>query len=198
MESIKDERKLLRYTYLLCIVLFLNMFLIGKDGFDKGAIIMGLIICLIFAYSHFIINRYFPDGDKYILLFSNVLAVIGMGILYRLDSPVALKQLIWYSVGIAIFILVVVLFPSLTKFGKYKWFYMICTLILMSLGSIFGTETYGAKNWIIIGGMSFQPTEFGKLALVAYLAASLQYYGKNVQGKAELLKIKALIEPGIV
>ena len=149
MESIKEERKLLRYTYLLCIVLFLNMFFIGKDGFDKGALIMGVIICILFAYSHFIIRRFFPDGDKYILLFSNVLAVIGMGMLYRLDSPVALKQLIWYTVGIAIFILVVVLFPSLTSFGKYKWFYLVCTLILMSLGSLFGNEIYGAKNWII-------------------------------------------------
>jgi len=198
MESIKEERKLLKYTCLLCIVLFFNMFFVGKNGFDKGAIIMGVIICLIFIYSHFIINRFFPDGDKYILLFSNVLAVIGMGMLYRLDPTVALKQLIYYSVGIAVFILVVVLFPSLSKFSKYKYFYMICTLILMSMGSIFGSSTYGAKNWVNIAGMSFQPTEFAKLSLVAYLAASLQHYGENVNGKSELIKFKALLEPGIV
>jgi cell division protein FtsW (lipid II flippase) len=198
MESIKEEKQLLRYTYLLCIILFLNMFLIGKDGFDKGAIIMGVIICLLFAYSYFIIRRFFPDGDKYILLFSNALAVIGMGILYRLDSPVALKQLIWYTVGIAIFVLVVVLFPSLTSFGKYKMFYMVCTLILMSLGSLFGQEINGSKNWIIIKGFSIQPTEFGKLSLVAYLAASLQYYGENIKGSSEFERLKPLIEPGIV
>lgn len=198
MESIKDERKLLRYTYLLCIVLFVNLFFIGKDGLDSGALIMGVIICILFAYSHFIITRFFPDGDKYILLFSNVLAVIGMGMLYRIDSPVALKQLIWYTVGIAIFILVVVLFPSLTNFGKYKWFYLVCTLILMSMGSIFADPTYGAKNWVNIGGFSFQPTEFGKLSLVAYLAASLQHYGSDIKEKSELIKFKALIEPGIV
>ena len=198
MESIKEEKQLLRYTYLLCIILFLNMFLIGKDGFDKGAIIMGVIICLLFAYSYFIIRRFFPDGDKYILLFSNALAVIGMGILYRIDSPVALKQLIWYTVGIAIFVLVVVLFPSLTSFGKYKIFYMVCTLILMSLGSLFGEEINGSKNWIIIKGFSVQPTEFGKLSLVAYLAASLQYYGENIKGSSEFERLKSLIEPGIV
>ena len=198
METIKDERKLLRYTYLLCIILFLNMFLAGKGEFDKGALIMGVIICILIGYSHFIIRRFFPDGDKYILLFSNALAVIGMGILYRLDSPDALKQLIWYTVGIAIFILVVVLFPSLTSFGKYKMFYMVCTLILMSMGSIFGKEIYGAKNWIVINGFSFQPTEFGKLSLVAYLAAALQYHGINLKGKSEFAKLKTLIEPGIV
>ncbi|MBU3142526.1 FtsW/RodA/SpoVE family cell cycle protein [Clostridium sp. CF012] len=198
MESIKEERKLLRYTYLLCIVLFVNMFFIGKDGLDNGALIMGVIICILFAYSHFIIRRFFPDGDKYILLFSNVLAVIGMGMLYRLDSAVALKQLIWYTVGIAIFILVVVLFPSLTNFGKYKWFYLVCTLVLMSLGSLFGKEVFGAKNWISVGGFSLQPTEFGKLSLVAYLAASLQDYGKDIKQKSELMKLKDLIEPGFV
>ena len=198
MESIKQEKQLLRYTYLLCIVLFFNLFFIGKDGFDNGALIMGVIVCLIFAYSHFIIRRFFPDGDKYILLFSNVLAVIGMGMLYRLDSPVALKQLIWYTAGIAVFILVVVLFPSLSTFGKYKNFYMVCTIILMAMGSIFGKEVYGAKNWISIAGFSVQPTEFGKLSFVAYLASSLQYYGNKFQGKTELIKIKGLIEPGIV
>jgi cell division protein FtsW (lipid II flippase) len=198
MDSLKEERQLLRYTYLLCIILFLNLFLIGKDGFDKGAIVMGVIVCLLFAYSYFIIRRFFPDGDKYILLFSNALAVIGMGILYRLNSPVALKQLIWYTVGIAIFVLVVVLFPSLTSFGKYKIFYMVCTLILMSMGSLFGEEINGSKNWIIIKGISIQPTEFGKLSLVAYLAASLQYYGENIKGSSEFDRLKSLIEPGIV
>ena len=198
MESIKGEKQLLRYTYLLCIVLFLNMFFIGKPGFDNGALIMGLIICLLFAYSHFIITRFFPDGDKYILLFSNVLAVIGIGMLYRIDSAIALKQLIWYTVGIAVFILVVVIFPRLTNFGRYKLFYMICTLVLMSLGSLFGTEVNGSKNWINIGGFSVQPTEFGKLSLVAYLAASLQYYGINLKGKSEFMKLKPLIEPGII
>lgn len=198
MESIKEEKKLLRYTYLLCIVLFGNMFFIGKGSFDKGAIIMGAIICLIFMYSHFIIRRFFPDGDKYILLFSNVLAVIGMGILYRLDSPTALKQLIYYTIGIAVFILVVVLFPSLSKFGKYKYVYLVCTLLLMSLGTFFGKEVYGAKNWISIGGFSFQPTEFAKLSLVAYLASALQNYGKDFKGKSEKIRFKALLEPGIV
>ena len=198
MEKIKEERKLLRYTYLLCIVLFINLFFIGKDGFDKGAIIMGAIICLMFAYSHFIIRRFFPDGDKYILLFSNVLAVIGMAMLYRLNSSVALKQLIFYAVGIAIFILVVVLFPSLSKLGKYKYFYMICTIMLMAMGSLFADPTYGSKNWVSIGPVKFQPTEFAKLSLVAYLAASLQYYGENIRGKSEVIKIKSLIEPGIV
>ena len=68
----------------------------------------------------------------------------------------------------------------------------------MSVGTLFGKEIYGAKNWITIGGFSFQPSEFAKLTLVAYLASSLQHYGEKIDGKLESLKFKSLIEPGIV
>ncbi len=59
----------------------------------------------------------------------------------------------------------------------------------MGLGTLFGKETYGAKNWVNIGGIAFQPSEFGKIFLVAYLAASLKDYdGKFIK----------LIEPAVV
>ena len=39
----------------------------------------------------------------------------------------------------------------------------------MPMALIIGTEVFGAKNWVIIGSCSFQPSEFGKIALVLYL-----------------------------
>ena len=38
---------------------------------------------------HFVIRRFYPDGDKFILLFSNILAVIGIAMIYRLDLPIS-------------------------------------------------------------------------------------------------------------
>lgn len=72
---------------------------------------------------------------------------------------------------------------------------MIITLILMPLALIFGTELYGAKNWIIIGPISFQPSEFGKIALVLYLAAALSSYEakNNFKGDAKQLWQPALV-----
>jgi cell division protein FtsW (lipid II flippase) len=82
----------------------------------------------------------------------------------------------------------VVLLPDLKRFQKYKYIYLGMTIALMSMALIFGTERGGAKNWIIVGGFSFQPTEFGKLFLVAYLASVLKDYKD----------FKDLIEPAIV
>lgn len=187
MNSKKDERKLLAYTYLLCLLCFFNLFLL-KQPFDKGALIMAVILCVLIAYANFVIRRFFPDGDKYILIFSCILSVIGIVMLYRLDINLAIKQVIWFTLGMAGFILIVILFPDLKSFSKYKYVYLVFTLIFMAAGRLFGEEIYGARNWIVIGGQSFQPSEFGKIFLVAYLASALKKY-KN---------FKDLIEPAVV
>lgn len=65
---------------------------------------------------------------------------------------------------------------------------MVVCLIFMAMATIHGTSKYGAKNWVYIGSMGFQPSEFGKIFFVAYLASALKGY-KN---------FKQLIEPAIV
>ncbi|WP_291576464.1 FtsW/RodA/SpoVE family cell cycle protein [Clostridium sp. UBA4548] len=222
MDTLKEEKRVLWLTYLLIATIFVNVAFISPT-FDKGAVIMGVILCGLLAYSHFIIRKFFPDGDKYILIFSNILAVIGLAMLYRLDLPVsggtyvtdeartflATKQIIFFTLGVAAFILVVVILPDLKSFSKYKYFYLVVTLVFMAMGSLLGKETFGAKNWVSIAGFSFQPSEFGKVALVAYLASALKDYGnpsnlsKKLGGKIfkdnpKFNNVISLIEPAIV
>lgn len=187
MDSLKDERKLLMYTFLLCFIIFANLFLLGKP-YDNGAIIIAVIICMLMGYGYFIIRKFFPDGDKYILLFACIFSEIGIGMLYRLNHAIAIKQIIWFTLGMAVFITIVVILPDIKTFEKYKLAYMIITLILMAMATFFGKESGGAKNWVYVGNMGFQPSEFGKLFLAAYLAAALKDYKD----------FKDLIEPGIV
>ena len=194
MRALKQEKKLLRIIYLLCILLFTNLGLLQKP-FDKFAILMGIVLCVLIGYSHFIIRRFYPDGDKFILIFTSVLAVVGIAMLYRIDRALAIKQLIWVSLGVVGYILLVVILPDLKSFAKYKKVYMIATLILMPLASIFGTVLGGAKNWIVIGGFSIQPSEFGKIALVLYLAAALIGYESKNNIKEDF---KQLVEPALV
>ena len=175
LRRFKEETKLLLYTFLLCYVGFTNLAIL-KDPFDKGALIMATIICFLIGYSYFVIRRFFSGGDKYIFVYSSILAVIGLIILYRIDISVSIRQIIWFATGVTSFIIIVILLPNLRKFSDYKKEYMIATIVLMSLGTLFGKEVFGAKNWISIGGVTFQPSEFGKLFLVAYLAATLKDY----------------------
>jgi len=56
------------------------------------------------------------------------------------------------------------------------------------MASLIGTEVNGSQNWVIYHGIGFQPSEFGKLFLVAYLASALKDYDD----------LASLIQPGII
>ena len=194
MKAKKREKRLLNLVYLLCLLLFTALGFL-QQPFDKFALIMGVVLCVLIGYSHFVIRRFYPDGDKFILIFASVLAVVGVAMLYRINPNTAIKQLIWIALGIIGYILIVVILPDLKSFAKYKNVYMIITLVLMPLALIFGTEQFGAKNWILIGPISFQPSEFAKIALVLYLAAALATYESKKSFKEE---VKQLFQPALV
>lgn len=194
MKAKKREKRLLNLVYLLCLLLFTALGFL-QQPFDKFALIMGVVLCVLIGYSHFIVRRFYPDGDKFILIFASVLAVVGVAMLYRINPNTAIKQLIWIVLGIIGYILIVVILPDLKSFAKYKNVYMIITLVLMPLALIFGTEQFGAKNWILIGPISFQPSEFAKIALVLYLAAALATYESKKSFKEE---VKQLFQPALV
>lgn len=194
MKAKKREKRLLNLVYLLCLLLFTALGFL-QQPFDKFALIMGVVLCVLMGYSHFIVRRFYPDGDKFILIFASVLAVVGVAMLYRINPNTAIKQLIWIALGIIGYILIVVILPDLKSFAKYKNVYMIITLVLMPLALIFGTEQFGAKNWILIGPISFQPSEFAKIALVLYLAAALATYESKKSFKEE---VKQLFQPALV
>ena len=171
----KDEVILLLLTYILCLALFTNLAIL-KDPIDAGAIKMGFIVCGLITVSQILVRKFYPEGDKFLITFAGILSVIGIAILYRLDNSVAIKQLIWYGLGSIIFIISVVAIPDFRDFQKYKKIFLISTIILMPMALILGTELNGATNWVMIGGIGFQPSEFGKITFVLYLASALKEY----------------------
>ncbi|MBX7402199.1 FtsW/RodA/SpoVE family cell cycle protein [Clostridium chauvoei] len=192
--ALKLEKRVLKLIYLLCILLFTNLALLKKP-FDYKALGMGVVLCIIIGYSHYVIRKFYPDGDKFMLIFSSILAVVGIAVIYRINHAEAMKQLMWVVIGIIAYITIVVVLPDLKSFAKYKRIYMILTLILMPMALIFGKEIYGAKNWVYIAGFGFQPSEFGKIALVLYLASALMNYESKKNLKEEF---KQLIEPALI
>jgi cell division protein FtsW (lipid II flippase) len=188
MDTIRDEKRLLRFTYIFCILGFFSLSLL-KNPIDKQSYLMGLITCVLIGYSYFVIRRFFPDGDKLIFIFVGILSIVGIITLYGINIFDSIKQIIWFSVGVTVYILIVILLPDLKSFMKYKLIYLILTLLFMSMTLLLGTEINGSKNWIVFHGYMFQPSEFGKIFLCAYLASSLKDYKEDY---------KDLIIPAIV
>lgn len=200
MNALKLEKRVLKLIYLLCLLLFTNLAVLEKS-INIKALIMGIALCFIIGFSHYLIRRFYPDGDKFLLIFSSILAVVGVATLFRINPSIAIKQLIWVILGIIGYIVIVVALPDLKSFAKYKKYYMIITLILMPMALIysliFNTSTNGAMNWVYLldRRFAFQPSEFGKISLVLYLAAALRNYeNKNVLKE----DFKQLIEPAAI
>ncbi len=176
------------------MALFINLAVL-KDQMDKGAIYMGLIVCGLITVTQIVIRKFYPQGDKFLITFACILSVIGIAILYRLDTSVSIKQLILFAIGVVIFIALVVAIPDIREFVKYKKIYMIATLLIMPIALLAHQEVYGATNWVTIGGFSIQPSEFGKITFVIYLAAALHDY----EDKNNIIEdFKQLWQPALI
>ena len=184
----KDGVMLLLLTYILCLALFTNLAIL-KDPVDYSAIKMGFIVCALITVSQILTRKFYPEGDKFLITFAGILSVIGIAVLYRLDSSVAVKQLIWYFAGSVIFTVLVVAIPDFRDFFKFKKIYLIATLIFMPMALLFGKDINGATNWVMVGGIGFQPSEFGKITFVLYLASALRDYEDRSDIKEDVLQL---------
>lgn len=194
MKIKKDEIMLLILTYILCMALFINLAIL-KDPIDMGAIKMGLIVCALVTATQILIRKFYPQGDKFLITFACILSVIGIAVMYRLDTSVAVKQFMWFTAGIIVFIVLVVAIPDIRNFSKYKNVFLIVTLLIMPMALIAGKEINGATNWVTIGGFGFQPSEFGKITFVLYLSSALMGYEdkKNIADDFKQLWQPALV-----
>ena len=136
-----DERRMLLYTYLLLIAMFGNLSLL-QQPFDTKAVILGVVMALLLGYAHFVIGRFFSDGDKYLMLFAFILSMIGIVTMYRIDPSVAIKQLIWFTLGVVAYVLVVVVLPDLKSFSKYKYVYLAGVIVFMAMATLIGCLLY--------------------------------------------------------
>ncbi|MGL4363291.1 MAG: FtsW/RodA/SpoVE family cell cycle protein [Cellulosilyticaceae bacterium] len=103
---------------------------------------------------------------------------IGYIMIERLEHNVATKQVGWIVVGTICALTMPYVFKKLIN-PKYKILYMLVMLTLNLLPFVFGERVYGAINWVQIGGIGFQPSEFAKIAFLMYLASVFHDFEKS-------------------
>lgn len=109
------------------------------------------------------------------LVFQNMmtLLMIGFVIITRLSFDKGLKQFLITSAMLAICLVVPVTIEKFKLLGKLGWLYGIIGLGLLLVVLVYGTEHYGAKNWLFIGKLKFQPSEIVKLLYIFCVGALL-------------------------
>ena len=94
------------------------------------------------------------------------LSTLGFAVIASSNPGELKKQLICLVLGIAAFLAIGWSLRDLERAKKVRYLASAAGIGLLALNLLFGTELYGAKNWIFIGGMSFQPSELVKLCFV--------------------------------
>jgi cell division protein FtsW len=129
------------------------------------------------------------NGSTYYLILGSTLALTAIGIMMVLSasgvesiaagkSPYgdALKQGMF--AGIGIFTMFVLSRINVVWLKRLAWPGLGVALVLLALVQVIGDEVNGNKNWIDIGGITFQPSEASKLALALWMATVLARKGK--------------------
>lgn len=146
-------------------------------------------------------KNFFVKGEyfDYVLLFV-VLLLVGFGLVmvYSTSSYKAYldfgdsgyyfkRQLLFSLVGLVAMVVV-----SKINYQKWKRFSGLIYLImlLLQIAVLFlGLDSHGAKRWIQIGPISFQPSEFAKIGMILFMAHLISNKANIIKKFMELIKI---------
>ncbi|MFD3334419.1 FtsW/RodA/SpoVE family cell cycle protein [Streptomyces sp. NPDC058700] len=190
------KRRGVELSLLVCAVLisvygYAEVGLARSGAVPPDAVRYGAGLGLLALVAHLAVRFRAPYADPLLLPIAVLLNGLGLVLIYRLDletpgDQAAAPQLVWSTLGVALFIVVVLLLRDHRALQGYAYVSVAAALALMIL-PIFFPAVNGAKIWIRIGGLSFQPGEFAKILLAvffaAYLAANrhaLAYAGRRI------------------
>ena len=99
------------------------------------------------------------------------LCTMGMNVIAATVPGEVVKQLIAMGLGLALFFAVGWSLRDLERAKVIRYGATAAGILFLVITLLFGKEIYGAKNWLVIGGFSLQPSELSKLCFV-YVGAS--------------------------
>jgi cell division protein FtsW (lipid II flippase) len=156
---------------------------------DDVFLVVGAFAVVFFA-AHIAVRRLAPYADPLLLPLAAFLNLLGLVLIHRLDladadraeragreipRPDAVAQLTWTAIAITLFIVVLLLVRDhriLQRF-TYTALFAGVALLLMPLLPFIGTAINGARLWVRLGPLSFQPAEIAKLCLIVFFAGYL-------------------------
>ncbi|MEU9247186.1 FtsW/RodA/SpoVE family cell cycle protein [Streptomyces sp. NPDC048385] len=142
----------------------------GTAGYGAGLGVLALV-------AHLAVRLRAPYADPLPLPIGVLLNGLGLVLIYRLDlqtpgDRAAPAQLVWSTLGVGLFILVVLVLRDHRVLQRYAYLCVAAALVLLLLPILFPAVN-GARIWLRVAGFSIQPSEFAKVLLAVFFAAYL-------------------------
>jgi peptidoglycan glycosyltransferase len=149
----------------------------------KGALPTRLdyFLAIVIAVSlaiHVAIRRYAPYSSQVLLPIATLLNGIGYVEIARWNPSEAGYQAVWFVVSAVIVVVTLKLVKSVRDLDRYRYLTLTVAMILMVLPLTphFGRNINGARLWVALGPLTFQPIEIAKILLVFFFAS---YFAAN-------------------
>ncbi len=142
------------------------------------------VVGLSYLLAHLLATRLAAGADPVLLPVAAVLAGMGYAMISRLDPGLAEEQFGWLMLGLTLFAATLLIFRDHRVLDAYTYTIglvgILCLLLPIAPG--LGRTINGARLWIRLGSLTFQPSEIGKVLIVIFLAGYLN-------AKKELLAV---------
>lgn len=136
--------------------------------------------------------------DKTLLVGVLLLVVFGLVMLYSTsayngrvkfsDGGYYLKKQ-FFATSIGLLVMYVVSCIDYHVWEKFAVMAYVLSLMLSALVLFVGAEYNGSKRWLTLGPLSFQPSEYAKLAVILFLAYLITHSKKRAGSILSLLKV---------
>ena len=99
------------------------------------------------------------------------LCTMGLAVVSSSAPESLVKELLAIVAGVCAFLVVCWSLRDLERAKAVRYLAAVAGIVLLAFYLLFGVEKFGARNWIQLGGVSFQPSEFVKVCFI-YVGAS--------------------------
>jgi cell division protein FtsW (lipid II flippase) len=156
---------------------FASVYIARQAVVSWGSLGYAALFVALYLVAHVVARITVPYADPYLLPMAGFLTAIGITEIYRLGPSDAFKQGMWLVIAVAVFAATLLfLRRDYRVLESYKYLFGLGAIALLFLPRlpVIGETVNGARLWIHFGGLTFQPGELAKIALVVFLAAYLR------------------------
>jgi len=156
---------------------FASVYIARQAVVSYSSLAYAAFFLALYLTAHLIARYSVPNADPYLLPMAGLLTAVGLTEIYRLEPDDAFRQGLWIVIGVSLFALALMgLRRDYRKLESYKYVFGLGAIVLLFLPSIpgLGTTVNGARLWVRIGPLQFQPGEMAKILLIVFLAAYLR------------------------
>jgi cell division protein FtsW (lipid II flippase) len=161
----------------LTAVGFASVYIARQDVVSTASLTYAGFFFALYLAAHLVTRYTVPFADPYLLPIAGLLTAIGLTEIYRLRPGDAFRQGVWIVVAVALFAATLFLLRhDYRRLETYKYIFGVSAiaLLLLPILPLLGLTVNGARLWVHVGSLRFQPGELAKIMLIVFLAGYMR------------------------